>query len=93
MKTPFENKLDRREFLKTSGVVFSGLTFLSELNFAQGVKGLTESQRRVFPLNHKWLYSEKITPDSTSLKFDDCSFVRVMIPHTNNTNSNCFVRI
>jgi len=85
MKTLFEDKLDRRDFLKTGGVAFASLTFLSDLNFARRVKGLTESQRRVFPLNHKWLYSEKVTPDATSLKFDDRSFQRVTIPHTNKT--------
>lgn len=39
--------------------------------------------RRVFPLNHNWLFSEQNLPRATQSVFNDAGFKRVMIPHTN----------
>jgi beta-galactosidase len=83
MKKQNEDKLDRRGFLKTSGAGVLSFALLNDLSFGQKVKGLTESQRRVFPLNQRWLFSDKVTPNATSPKFDDSRFERVTIPHTN----------
>jgi beta-galactosidase len=37
----------------------------------------------VFPLNHNWLFSEKLFPMVLAAHFDDRGFTRVTIPHTN----------
>ena len=73
------SKLNRRTFIKTSGAGVAGLTLLPDQLFAQ-----TEvSQRRILPLNHNWLYSDKVVPGGHTRSFDDRKFLRVTIPHTN----------
>ena len=37
----------------------------------------------VIPLNHNWLYSDKVLPNAASPTLDDSRFERVTIPHTN----------
>lgn len=39
--------------------------------------------RHVLPLNRQWLYSDSPTPGCTDPAFDDTTFERVTIPHTN----------
>jgi beta-galactosidase len=53
--------------------------FASEEAAMQG----STSQRRIFPLNHKWLFSEKNVPGGTAPRFNDSAFTRITIPHTN----------
>ncbi|MBS1792761.1 MAG: glycoside hydrolase family 2 protein [Acidobacteria bacterium] len=50
----------------------------TELAFPPNVSG-----RRIVALNHDWLYREKATPDAVKPAFDDKSFARVNLPHTN----------
>ena len=74
-----KSKLNRRTFIKASGAGVAGLTLLPDQLFAQ-----TEvSQRRILPLNHNWLYSDKVVPGGHNRSFDDRKFLRVTIPHTN----------
>lgn len=82
MKKQNEDALDRRDFLKAGGVGVLGLTLLNEFGFGQKAKN-ADSQRQIFPLNNKWLFSEKVAPDGTSPTFNDSQFKRVTIPHTN----------
>ncbi len=87
MKTD-EKKINRRNFLKTSAVGAAGISLLANStreNFAFENPVLPESisTRRVFPLNHRWLYSDQPTTDATAVKFNDKNFQRVTIPHTN----------
>src|SRR6185503_11782351 len=51
--------------------------------FAQDGASRSTSQRRILPLNHNWLYSEKNLPGGTAASFNDAGFTRVTIPHTN----------
>lgn len=39
--------------------------------------------RLVYPLNHNWLYSDRVVPNAASPTLDDSRFARVTIPHTN----------
>src|SRR6185436_10560194 len=80
MKKPTRKELDRRDFLKTSGASLVGLSLVHSMAGAQPV---TNRSRRIFPLNHGWLYSDKVTANSTSPAFNDREFERVTIPHTN----------
>jgi beta-galactosidase len=41
------------------------------------------SLRRLYPLNHNWLYGGPGQPNATGKAFDDSGFKRVTIPHTN----------
>ncbi len=81
-----KNKLNRRNFLKTGAIGAAVLSLSSnQKTFAAETFALPESisARRVIPLNHKWLFSEKFTPEAIQTKFDDKNFARVNIPHTN----------
>src|SRR6185369_12633292 len=73
--------IDRRKFLTATGAGLAGATLMSQ--FSKVTAAANASQRRVFPLNHKWLYSEKNVAGGTSPRFNDSGFVRVTIPHTN----------
>lgn len=85
MKT---NKLNRRNFLKTSAIGTTGLSLIANSAtkiFAEENIPLPESvsTRRIIPLNHKWLYSERSLPEAVQPNFNDKAFARVNIPHTN----------
>ena len=76
-----KRRIDRRSFVKSSSVGLVGLS-LFPLHGEAAQDG-SEAGRRVYPLNRKWLFSEKNTPGGTALRFDDTRFTRVTIPHTN----------
>ncbi|HEY8561966.1 MAG TPA: glycoside hydrolase family 2 TIM barrel-domain containing protein [Pyrinomonadaceae bacterium] len=83
------SKLNRRNFLKTSAIGAAGFSLLT--NSTADAETLPQnvvlpasvSERRVIPLNHRWLYSEKFTPEAVMPNFNDKNFRRVTIPHTN----------
>ena len=77
--------MDRRDFLKTTGTVFAGATVASGLSaagYATESAGTT-SGRMVLPINRNWRYSPTATPAAHERDFDDSSFSRVTVPHTN----------
>ena len=74
------NRIDRRDFIKTTGAGLAGLTLLPNDSFAQNT---SSSERRILPLNHNWLYSDKVLPNGSSPTFNDRALTRVTIPHTN----------
>lgn len=83
MKSDRRKGIDRRKFIQAGGAGLAGLTLLPQLSTVAFAQGATTSERRIFPLNHKWLYSEKTVPNGTSPGFNDTGFTRVTIPHTN----------
>jgi beta-galactosidase len=83
MKMERRKRIGRRKFIKATGAGFGGLALLPQLSMASPAQGSSTSQRRIFPLNHKWLYSDKNVPNGTARGFNDTSFARVTIPHTN----------
>ena len=75
---------DRRKFLTATGAGLAGATLMSQFSkLTVAAPAANSSQRRVFPLNHKWLYSEKNVAGGTGPRFNDSGFARVTIPHTN----------
>src|SRR6185503_5785747 len=71
-----------RSFIKAGGAGIAGLALLPNIDdlFAQAA---TVSQRRIYPLNHKWLFSDKVPANGHSVGFNDRGFASVTIPHTN----------
>ena len=77
-----KTRVTRRSFIKGSCAGVAGFAVLSgnsDLLFAQ--KGSVS--RQVFPLNHKWLYMPKNVAGGSGRAFNDSTFTRVTIPHTN----------
>ena len=85
MKRKITEHLPRRDFLKTTSVGLAGLTLLPQFqaDIRAQSPGSRRSARRVFPLNHNWLYSDRVLPNAASPTLDDSRFARVTIPHTN----------
>jgi beta-galactosidase len=77
------SRLSRRNFIKTGGAGLATLAFLPNYKSDVAAQTYTTSQRRIYPLNHNWLYSNTVVPNGTKPGFNDSRFVRVTIPHTN----------
>jgi beta-galactosidase len=77
-----KKRLNRRSFIKATGAGLAGLTLSPDIDslFAQNS---STSQRRIFPFNHKWLFSDKVPANGHSATFNDRGFTPVTIPHTN----------
>ena len=80
-------KLTRRNFLKTTAAGAASVTLAANVK-AEAIDPMliapqTVSERRIIPLNHDWLYSESVPAGGTAVNFNDKSFARVTIPHTN----------
>jgi beta-galactosidase len=74
--------MDRRQFLQTTGAVAAGTMLASSL-VAETVMPETAAGRKVLPINRGWRYSPKMTDAAHASDFDDSSFDRVVVPHTN----------
>lgn len=83
MRTTDEQQLNRRDFLQASGAGLAALALWPDLRTEAAAQIAPRSQRRIFPLNHNWLYSDRVVQGATSPAFDDRRFERVTIPHTN----------
>lgn len=83
------SKLNRRNFLKTSAIGAAGISLLANSTTKAEITNenielpASISERQIIPLNHRWLYSEKFTPEATQVNFNDKNFARATIPHTN----------
>jgi beta-galactosidase len=88
--------LDRRDFLKSSGVLLAGLTVKTDPTAGTPVAdgacqdgALAKEQagaqegRMVLPLNRNWRFSSQPPDGATGRDFDDSGFDLVTIPHTN----------
>ena len=75
--------MDRRNFLKSTG------TILAASAVAPGMPAFADDAtpeakgRVMLPFNRRWRYSPRATEDARERQFDDSSFARVTIPHTN----------
>src|SRR5687768_14969047 len=83
MKKQPTDRLPRREFLKTTGAGLAGFGLLPAFSTTGQAQSSGSSARLVVPLNHNWLYSDKVLPNAASPTLDDRRFERVTIPHTN----------
>src|ERR1017187_3088192 len=80
--------MERRDFLKTTGSLIVGAAMGPGLPAAgytaEAATGTTVHTGRIaLPINRNWRYSPKATPDAHERAFDDSSFARVTVPHTN----------
>lgn len=71
----------RRDFIKTTGTLLAASTLPS----AAALASSTESAptRSVLPINRNWRYHPAKVEGAHAPEFDDSSFERVVIPHTN----------
>ncbi|WP_263366646.1 glycoside hydrolase family 2 TIM barrel-domain containing protein [Edaphobacter bradus] len=72
--------MDRRDFLKTTSTLLAasalpGVPALAATNSATG--------RTILPLNRGWRYHPSKVEGAHAVDFDDASFERVVVPHTN----------
>ncbi len=70
--------MDRRDFLKTSGVALAGTSLASGQTARDAA-----SSRNILPINRGWRYTPKATEAARARNFNDSSFTRVVVPHTN----------
>src|ERR1700691_4052965 len=76
--------MDRRSFLKTSGTILAGSTIAANVaaaNYAES--GPVTPGRITLPITRKWRDSPAANPAARERDFDDSSFARVTVPHTN----------
>ena len=83
MKKQTIDRLLRREFLKTTGAGLAGFSMLPAFSASGQAQSSKPTARIVLPLNHNWLYSDKVLPNAANPTLDDSRFQRVTIPHTN----------
>src|SRR4026207_930620 len=83
MKKQTTDQLPRRDFLKTTSAGVAGLSLLPAFSITGQAQSSGLSAQRVIPLNHNWLYSDKVLPNAAHATLDDSRFKRVTIPHTN----------
>jgi beta-galactosidase len=74
--------MDRRDFLLTTGTVIAGATVVPAA-LAPNAAAADSTGRIVIPINRNWRFSKKYAQGAHGKDFDDSSFDRVVIPHTN----------
>src|SRR5947209_8009899 len=77
--------MDRRGFIKTSGTLLAGATFVPGAFAAErdATAAAETSGRMVLPMNRGWLYSRTAEEGATARDFNDAQYDRVVVPHTN----------
>jgi beta-galactosidase len=75
--------MDRRNFLKSTGTLIAGAT-IARTPFANATPDANPAEGRlVLPMNRNWRYSRTVPEGSHARDFDDSSYERIAIPHTN----------
>ena len=75
--------MDRRNFLRTTGTLIAASAVTPGLPAIADDTMPEAKGRVVLPINRRWRYSPRATDDARERLFDDSSFARVTIPHTN----------
>ena len=75
--------MDRRDFIKTTGTLIAAAAVSQNMSAAQAAVGPNDTGRVVLPINRRWRYSPKATDAAREWDFDDNTFARVTVPHTN----------
>jgi beta-galactosidase len=76
--------MDRRNFLKTTGTLIAGSAVAPAVSKAYAAETTSaDNGRVVLPINRRWRYSPKTSTAAHERAFDDSSFARVTVPHTN----------
>ena len=63
---PAKKQPSRRNFLEVSGAGLVGITLAHERRAQPDSRGETPSRRRIFPLNHNWLYNDSPQSNAAS---------------------------
>ena len=71
----------RRDFIKTTGTLLAASTLPSAAALASSTDGA--STRSILPINRNWRYHPAKVEGAHTPEFDDSSFERVVVPHTN----------
>jgi beta-galactosidase len=74
--------MHRRDFLKTTGALLAGATVAAP-GLASEASSPPATGRTILPINRNWKYNRQWTDAAAVPDFDDSSFERVVIPHTN----------
>jgi beta-galactosidase len=72
--------MDRRDFIKTTGVALAATALRGTAAFADDA---TTTGRSILPINRGWRYHPAKVDGAELPGFDDSAFERVVIPHTN----------
>jgi len=75
--------MDRRDFLKSTGTLIASATLAQSGFGSNPPEASATAGRIVIPINRNWRYSRNVTEASHARDFDDSSYERVVIPHTN----------
>jgi beta-galactosidase len=76
--------MQRRDFLKTTGTLIAGATLTTSALAAETVASKPSADGRIIlPINRNWRYSKTPSDAAHAKDFDDSSFERVVVPHTN----------
>jgi len=76
--------MDRRDFLKTTTTMIAGSTVAPQLLAGRSVPPVSNAEERlVFPINRNWRYNPAFVEGAHGREFDDSTFERVVVPHTN----------
>lgn len=71
----------RRDFIKTTGTLLAASTLPSAAALASSSD--SGSTRSILPINRNWRYHPAKVEGAHAPEFDDSSFERVVVPHTN----------
>lgn len=74
--------MDRRDFIRTTGTLIAGASLVPH-SLAEEATGRGSTGRLALPINRNWRYSSKFVDGGHDKSFDDSSFERVVVPHTN----------
>jgi beta-galactosidase len=74
--------MDRRNFIKTAGALLAGAT-LAPAARSSALEQTTAGTRLVFPMNRNWRFCHTAAAGAHEKSFDDSTYERVVIPHTN----------
>ena len=74
--------MDRRDFLKATGTLITGAAVVSPA-IAKGSEAAVPGSRVAFPINRNWRYSRTPSEAAHAPNFDNSTFERVTLPHTN----------
>ena len=78
------HELDRREFLKQSGTILGSAALAPyALAGTNAQSNPSSAGRLVLPMNRNWRYSRSVVQGGHDKDFNDSSFDRIAIPHTN----------
>jgi len=75
--------MDRRDFLRNTGVLIAGATLAPNALPEVPPAGSNATGRLILPMNRNWRYSRTPSEAAHGKDFDDSQFERVVIPHTN----------